>query len=75
VPGLDGYGIIRPWLPYTLQGLANQYGQLGILAVFGVLWFVAPVSHAFFQSIYQITGGLGIDPRLIDFGRLNMRFY
>jgi Zn-dependent protease len=74
VPGLDGYGIIRPWLPYTLQGLANQYGQLGILAVFGVLWFVTPVSHAFFQSIFQITGILGIDPRLIDFGRSNMRF-
>ncbi|HKB33061.1 MAG TPA: Clp protease N-terminal domain-containing protein [Candidatus Dormibacteraeota bacterium] len=74
VPGLDGYGIIRPWLPYTLQGLANQYGQLGILAVFGVLWFVTPVSHAFFQSIFQITTTLGIDPRLIDFGRSNMRF-
>jgi Zn-dependent protease len=75
VPGLDGYGIIRPWLPYTLQGLANQYGQLGILAVFAVLWFVAPVSQAFFQSIFQITGSFGIDPRLIDFGRSNMRFH
>jgi Zn-dependent protease len=75
VPGLDGYGIIRPWLPYTLQGLANQYGQLGILAVFGVLWFVAPVSQAFFQSIFQITGIFGIDPQLIIFGKSNMRFY
>jgi Zn-dependent protease len=74
VPGLDGYGIIRPWLPYTMQGLANQYGQLGILAVFGVLWFVAPVSHAFFQSVLQITSSLGIPPILIDFGRSNMRF-
>jgi Zn-dependent protease len=75
VPGLDGFGIIRPWLPYSLQGLANQYGQLGILAVFAVLWFVAPVSQAFFQSIYQVTGVFGIDPRLIDFGRSNMRFH
>jgi Zn-dependent protease len=73
VPGLDGYGIIRPWLPYSLQGFANQYGQLGILAVFAVLWFVAPVSGAFFQSIFQITGIVGIDPRLIEFGRSNMR--
>jgi Zn-dependent protease len=75
VPGLDGYGIIRPWLPYTLQGLANQYGQLGILAVFGVLWFVAPVSHAFFQAVLQITSSVGIPPILIGFGQSNFRFH
>ncbi len=75
VPGLDGYGIIRPWLPYTLQGLANQYGQLGILAVFGVLWFVAPVSHAFFQSVLQITNLAGIPPILIGYGQANFRFH
>jgi Zn-dependent protease len=75
VPGLDGYGIIRPWLPYTLQGLANQYGQLGILAVFGVLWFVAPVSHAFFQSVLQITNLAGIPQILIGFGQSNFRFH
>jgi Zn-dependent protease len=74
VPGLDGFGIIRPWLPHSVQGLANQYGQIGILAVFAVLWFVAPVSHAFFQSVLQITGLFGIDPRLISFGQSNMRF-
>jgi Zn-dependent protease len=75
VPGLDGYGIIRPWLPYSLQGLANQYGQLGILAVFGVLWFVAPVSHAFFQSVLQITNLAGIPQILIGFGQANFRFH
>jgi len=75
VPGLDGYGIIRPWLPYTLQGLANQYGQLGILAVFAVLWFVAPVSHAFFQAVLQITSSIGIPPLLIGFGQSNFRFH
>jgi Zn-dependent protease len=75
VPGLDGYGIIRPWLPYTLQGLANQYGQLGILAVFAVLWFVAPVSHAFFQAVLQITSSSGIPPLLVFFGQSNFRFH
>ena len=75
VPGLDGYGIVRPWLPYTLQGLANQYGQLGILAVFGVLWFVAPVSHAFFQAVLQITSSVGIPQILIGFGQSNFRFH
>jgi Zn-dependent protease len=75
VPGLDGYGILRPWLPYTLQGFANQYGQLGILAVFGVLWFVAPVSHAFFQAVLQITSSIGVPPILIVVGQSNFRFH
>jgi hypothetical protein len=75
VPRLDRSGIIRPLLPYTLQGLANQYGQLGILAVFGVLWFVAPVSHAFFQSVVQLTNLAGIPPLLIGFGQSNFRFH
>ena len=74
VPGLDGFGILRPWLPYLVQGLANQYGQLGILAVFAVLWFVAPVSHVFFQFVVQLTSGLGIDQALIVIGQMNMRF-
>jgi Zn-dependent protease len=69
VPGLDGFGIIRPWLPYSLQGLANQYGQLGILAVFGVLWFVAPVSQAFFSTVLHITNFAGVPSILISYGQ------
>jgi len=69
VPGLDGFGIIRPWLPYSMQGLANQYGQLGILAVFGVLWFVAPVSQAFFSSVLHITTFAGVPSILISYGQ------
>jgi Zn-dependent protease len=72
VPGLDGFGIIRPWLPYSLQGLANQYGQLGILAVFAALFLVAPVSVAFFGFVQSITSAVGIDHNLIALGYLYM---
>jgi Zn-dependent protease len=74
VPGLDGFGVIRPWLPYSVQGLANQYGQLGILAVFAALWFVPPVRDTFFPFVLQLTGMLGIDQSLVILGQLNMRF-
>ena len=74
VPGLDGFGILRPWLPYAAQGLANQYGQLGIIAVFAALWLVAPVSHAFFGFVLQITNLAGIDTALIGYGQALMRF-
>ena len=74
VPGLDGFGVLRPWLPYSVQGLANQYGQLGILAVFAALWFVPPVRDAFFPFVLQLTAMLGIDPAYVILGQLNMRF-
>jgi len=54
--------------------LANRYGQTAIIGVFIVLWFVAPVSHAFFQFVLQITTLAGIDPVFIAIGQSNMRF-
>ena len=72
VPGLDGFGIIRPWLPYSLQGLAIQYGQLGILAVFAALFLVAPVGQVFFGFVESITTSVGIDQKLIALGYFYM---
>src|ERR1700716_197270 len=68
IPGLDGFGIIRPWLPYSVQGLANQYGQLGILIVFGLIFFVSPVSQAFFGLALYLTDVAGIPRLLIGYG-------
>lgn len=75
IPGLDGFGIIRPWLPYSVQDTANRYGQTAIIGVFIVLWFVAPVSHAFFGFVLQLTTLAGIDPEFIAIGQSNMRFH
>lgn len=75
VPGLDGFGIIRPWLPYSAQGLAIQYGQLGILAVFAALWLVPPFSQAFFGFVLDITTFAGINRDLIGIGATLMRFH
>ena len=73
IPGLDGFGIVRPWLPYSAQDLANRFGQVAIIGVFIVLFFVPPVSHAFFQSVLQLTNAVGIDQGLIGFGQAQMR--
>lgn len=73
IPGLDGFGIVRPWLPYSVQDLANRYGQVAIIGVFIVLFFVAPVSQAFFQFVLQITSLAGIPPGLIGIGQVHMR--
>jgi Zn-dependent protease len=75
VPGLDGFGILRPWLPFSVQVTAMRFSQTAFFAVFIVLWYVAPVRDAFFGSISQITTLVGIDPNLIGYGYSNMRFH
>ncbi len=74
-PGLDGFGIIRPWLPASMQYAAVRYGMLSIYAVFALLWFVAPVRSAFFQVVIRLTTAFNIDQSLIYFGFMNMRFF
>lgn len=75
VPGLDGFGIIRAWLPYSLQDLANRVGALGLLAVFAVLWYVAPIRDVFFETVFQITTLAHISPAWIIYGQSLMRFH
>jgi Zn-dependent protease len=73
IPGLDGFGVLRPWLPYSAQDLANRFGQMAIIGVFILLFFVPTVSHAFFQAVLQVTSVAGIDPALIFLGQSQMR--
>ena len=75
VPGLDGFGIIRAWLPYSLQDVANRVGGLGLLAVFAILWYVAPIRDAFFMSVFQLTSLMHISPAWIIYGQALMRFH
>jgi Zn-dependent protease len=73
IPGLDGFGILRPWLPYSVQDLANRFGQGAIISVFIVLWFVPSVAHVFFSAVLSLASVAGIDPGLIFIGQSQMR--
>jgi Zn-dependent protease len=75
VPGLDGFGVIRPWLPITWQYTAYRYGTIAILGVYAVLWFVAPVRSAFYELIFRLTAQASIPVDLIIAGLLNTRLY
>lgn len=73
VPGLDGFGIIRPYLSRQLQYSAMRYGTFAILGVYVVLWFVAPVRDAFYQLIFQLSSLAGVPLQLVVIGLFNMR--
>lgn len=59
IPGLDGYGVIEPWLSYEIRRKVEPIAPFGLLAVFAVL-FIPEVNHAFFDAIDAILRGLGV---------------
>ncbi|MGW3492885.1 site-2 protease family protein [Streptomyces sp. NPDC001020] len=60
VPGLDGYGVIEPWLSYKVKRQVEPFAPYGLLFVFALLWLPS-VNSAFFDVIDGILGALGID--------------
>jgi Zn-dependent protease len=73
IPGLDGFGILRPWLPYSVQALSVRYSQLAIIGLFVILWNVASARDAFYGLALDITNVLNIPTILIIAGQLAMR--
>ncbi|MET9131634.1 site-2 protease family protein [Streptomyces antibioticus] len=60
VPGLDGYGVIEPWLSYSVRRQVAPFAPFGLLFVFALL-MVPTVNREFFQAIYALLDGLGVD--------------
>jgi Zn-dependent protease len=61
IPGLDGFGIVEPYLPSRWVEKANEYGGYVFLALLAMLWLVPPVNEAFFDVTYGIAGAIGLD--------------
>lgn len=62
MPGLDGYGIIEPWLsPATRRSLANL-APFGMMIVFLLLWNTS-INGWFFHLVDDVTGWFGTGPQ------------
>lgn len=42
IPGLDGFNIIRPWLPYSMQQTANRMAAAGFVFMLLAVMFLVP---------------------------------
>src|SRR6266702_1780646 len=73
VPPLDGFGIIRPWLPYSIQSAAAQLGTFALIIVFAAIWYVPAINLFFVHSASTLATLFGIDPYLIYFGQQHFR--
>ncbi|MEV4329095.1 site-2 protease family protein [Streptomyces sp. NPDC049597] len=68
VPGLDGYGVIEPWLSYKVRRQVEPFAPFGLIAVFVVLW-IPEVNAVFFDAIHGVMDALGVQQIEIYCGR------
>ncbi len=52
IPGIDGYGIIQPWLPQAIDKKFSKLGQYGIWILIALLWFYRPF-NLFLRSLAE----------------------
>lgn len=74
VPGLDGYGMIEPWLSYKIRRQVEPLAPFGLLLVIAILWIPA-VNSVFFDVIDTLLRGLGIDEISTYCGQNLYRFW
>jgi Zn-dependent protease len=60
IPGLDGYGVIEPYLPEDTRRSMRQAGRWVPLAFFFALWYVPPISNAFWALVDTVAAGVGV---------------
>lgn len=74
VPGLDGYGVIEPWLSHRARQQLEPLAPFGLLLVFAVLW-IPEVNRTFFGVVDGLLGALGVEERATDCGYWLYRFW
>jgi len=67
IPGLDGFGMVEPWLPRRwVRSLASLSG-LGLLLLVGLLW-IPELNRWFFQQVFAVLRWLGVSEFLVRLG-------
>ncbi|KPC59106.1 site-2 protease family protein [Streptomyces chattanoogensis] len=74
VPGLDGYGVIEPWLSLKIRRQVEPFAPFGLLAVFGLLW-VPEINQVFFHLVGTVLHALGVTTWDAGMGQEYFRFW
>lgn len=75
IPGLDGYGIIEPYLDPETVRIGEKVKPWGLLAVIVLLFYATPVKNAFFDLVDAIYRAFGGTDALHYFGYQFFRFW
>ncbi|MFH0244630.1 site-2 protease family protein [Streptomyces sp. HK10] len=74
VPGLDGYGVIEPWLSHRARRQVEPFAPFGLLAVFACLW-IPEVNAVFWDGVDAVMAALGVSWQEVAHGLRYFRFW
>jgi Zn-dependent protease len=74
VPGLDGYGILEPYLDPKFRAGAEQFKPFGLLLIFALLQ-IRQFNQAFFGAIYGLFDLSGLPHEYAERGIELLRFW
>lgn len=74
VPGLDGFGILDPWLPQSWAPVARTISMFSLFGVLILLW-VPAINRAFFDLVFLFLEPFGIPVQLVGFGHGLFQFW
>lgn len=66
IPSFDGFGILEPWLPQTVQQTTQRWGRYGYLVLLGLFWTVPAFSQGFWGLVSHVSEGLGISQAMMS---------
>lgn len=75
IPGLDGWGAVRPWLPKSWQQRVRRYEPLGVWILLGALFFLPGASGSLFDTARELCVALGIPTERVALGWYSFRFW
>ncbi|GJD83161.1 site-2 protease family protein [Methylobacterium haplocladii] len=75
IPGLDGYGIIRPWIPDGARAAGDQIGRYSGLVITGLFLLSGAFTRAIFGAGLTITANFGFAPQDVVAGYRLMRLW
>jgi Zn-dependent protease len=75
VPGLDGFGVVAPYLPAQARRYADTLGLYATLALFLVIATMPAAGNALFGVSFTIFGWLGGDPLAAAAGLREFQFW
>jgi len=75
IPSLDGFKALSEWMPQQVREFAWRHANMFLLLLFVLFWRVDAFNRSFWLTVYLICVALGIDPRLIDSGWHEFRFW
>lgn len=74
VPGFDGFGVIRPYLPYRMQASLQNLGLFASILIL-VLLMSTGFGRLIWLAVVTVVGAFDIDPAYIFFGYSQFRFW